>query len=151
MKRREFFEKAGIGSAALLPAFSPALKSPKAVKGPGGGQDEHEHGHDGRHDDMDGPLVVANVDATCTATFVQRYTIAAVAGTGGSVTANSCPNATCIVDAGTNVTLTATPGVSYGFGGWTGAGCTPAGNNPLVLANVDATCTATFVRKLTSP
>jgi len=61
MKRREFFEKAGIGSAALLPAFSPALKSPKAVKGPDGGQDEHEHGHDGRHDDMDGPLAVANV------------------------------------------------------------------------------------------
>ena len=62
MKRREFFEKAGIGSAALvaLPAFSPASKAPKGADA-GRPEQEHEHGHDGRHDDMDGPLASANV------------------------------------------------------------------------------------------
>jgi hypothetical protein len=58
MKRREFFEKAGLGSAALaLPAFSPASK----VKGADAGQREQEHGHDGKHDDMEGPLSSATV------------------------------------------------------------------------------------------
>ena len=60
MKRREFFGKAGIGSAALvsLPAFSPASKAPKGLDE--GGQ-EQEQEHDGRHDDIDGPLASANV------------------------------------------------------------------------------------------
>ena len=58
MKRREFFEKAGIGSAALaLPALSPASKGKCADAG----GHEQEHGHDGRHDDMEGPLSSANV------------------------------------------------------------------------------------------
>jgi hypothetical protein len=57
MKRREFFEKAGLGSAALvtLPGFSP--KDPPK----GGAQPEHDHGHDGKHEEMDGPLSSANV------------------------------------------------------------------------------------------
>ena len=61
MKRREFFEKAGIGSAALvLPAFSPASKDRKGSDA-GRQEQEHEHGHDGGHDEMEGPLASANV------------------------------------------------------------------------------------------
>jgi len=59
MKRREFFQKAGIGSAGLaLPALAVAPKGKSA----GGKQPEQEgHGHDGKHDDMDGPLSSATV------------------------------------------------------------------------------------------
>ena len=58
MKRREFFEKAGIGSAALvsLPGFSPGL----ARKGVGATPQEYDH-HDGKHEEMDGPLAFADV------------------------------------------------------------------------------------------
>jgi len=58
MKRREFFEKAGLGSAALvtLPGFSPA-SGPKGA----GAQSEHDHGHDGKHEEMDGPFAVVDV------------------------------------------------------------------------------------------
>lgn len=57
MKRREFFEKAGIGSAALvsLPGFSPGL----TTKGMGAASQEHDH--DGKHEEMDGPLATADV------------------------------------------------------------------------------------------
>jgi hypothetical protein len=58
MKRREFFEKAGIGSAALvsMPVLSPALKNQKGSDG----REDSEHGHGG-HDDMQGPLSSADV------------------------------------------------------------------------------------------
>src|SRR3954465_8671964 len=51
MKRREFFEKAGIGSAALvtLPGFDPGTTG---KRGRAAGQ---EHDHDGKHEDMEGP------------------------------------------------------------------------------------------------
>jgi hypothetical protein len=57
MKRREFFEKAGIGSAALvtLPGFGPGA----TPKGAGAARQEHDHG--GKHEEMDGPLASANV------------------------------------------------------------------------------------------
>jgi hypothetical protein len=58
MKRREFFEKAGIGSAALA---LPALATVSNGKGSGAKQPEQEeHGH-GKHDDMEGPLSSATV------------------------------------------------------------------------------------------
>jgi hypothetical protein len=58
MKRREFFEKAGIGSAALA---LPALATVPNGKGSGGKQPEQEeHGH-GKQDDMEGPLSSATV------------------------------------------------------------------------------------------
>jgi hypothetical protein len=58
MKRREFFEKAGIGSAALvsMPVFSPALKAQKGSDN----REEHDHGHGG-HEEMEGPLASADV------------------------------------------------------------------------------------------
>jgi hypothetical protein len=57
MKRREFFEKAGIGSAALvtLPGFAPAA----GPKGAAAAPQEHEHG--GKHEEMEGPLASADV------------------------------------------------------------------------------------------
>jgi hypothetical protein len=58
MKRREFFEKAGMGSAALA---LPALSSPPKGKSSPAAQQEQEHGHDGKHDDMEGPLSSATV------------------------------------------------------------------------------------------
>ncbi len=62
MKRRDFFAKAGLGSAALvsLPAFSSSSKDEKS-SGAGERDPEQEHAHDGRHDDMDGPFASANV------------------------------------------------------------------------------------------
>jgi len=61
MKRREFFEKAGIGSAALvtMPGFGPAAKQKSGDSGKR--DDEHEHGHDDKHDDMEGPESSADV------------------------------------------------------------------------------------------
>lgn len=58
MKRREFFEKAGIGSAALvtLPALGPGTTAKN-----GGAVQDHEHGHDGKHEEMDGPLALTEV------------------------------------------------------------------------------------------
>ncbi|HEY7288624.1 MAG TPA: hypothetical protein VH583_02220 [Vicinamibacterales bacterium] len=54
MKRREFFEKAGLGSAALaLPAM--AKSDTKGASG-----QEHDHGH-GDNDDVKGPLSTATV------------------------------------------------------------------------------------------
>ncbi|MCU1383658.1 MAG: hypothetical protein JWL71_2355 [Acidobacteria bacterium] len=56
MKRREFFERAGIGSAALvtLPGFAPATS-------PNGTAARQEHDHGGKHDEMEGPLASADV------------------------------------------------------------------------------------------
>ena len=64
MKRREFFEKAGIASAALVTL--PALAKPEpaaAAKSTGGqsDQNEQEHGHDGDREDLKGPLASATV------------------------------------------------------------------------------------------
>jgi hypothetical protein len=55
MKRREFFEKAGMGSAALV-----SLPVVGGSRNGAAGQ-EQEHGHDGRQNDMDGPLSAVEV------------------------------------------------------------------------------------------
>jgi hypothetical protein len=57
MRRREFFEKAGLGSAALvsLPALGHASKAQTGVAG------AQEHEHHGRHAEMDGPGSSAEV------------------------------------------------------------------------------------------
>lgn len=62
MKRREFFKKAGISSAALvtLPAFAGPEASAAAGKGKGQDEQEQGHGHGG-HDDLSGPLASATV------------------------------------------------------------------------------------------
>ena len=54
MKRREFFEKAGIGSAALA-ASVPGLSAAAGRQAAATRQDEERHDHDD-HKDMDGPL-----------------------------------------------------------------------------------------------
>jgi len=62
MKRRDFFEKAGLGSALLvLPTIEAAggTRIPQQ-SGRSQGREEEEHRHD-RHDDMNGPLASATV------------------------------------------------------------------------------------------
>jgi len=62
MKRREFFKKAGISSAALatLPAF--ATLEPGTPGGTvTGEQSGRDHGHDGDHEDLKGLLASATV------------------------------------------------------------------------------------------
>jgi hypothetical protein len=58
MKRREFFEKAGVGSAALITGFS-ATGAPTTGR-KGSDSQEHEH-HGGREEDVEGPLSSATV------------------------------------------------------------------------------------------
>jgi hypothetical protein len=62
MKRRDFFEKAGLGSALLvLPAIEAASGTRTAQQsGRSQGREEEEHKHD-RRDDMNGPLASATV------------------------------------------------------------------------------------------
>jgi len=99
-------------------------------------------------------ITLSNVTTSkaCSANYVQQFTIAAVASTGGTVSAakiggvGACAGTGCTVDAGTSVALSATADSTngYHFSGWTGAGCAPGANNPLDLSSVNATCTATF-------
>jgi hypothetical protein len=62
MKRRDFFEKAGLGSALLvLPTIEAASGARTAQQsGKNQGREDEEHKHD-RHDDMNGPLASATV------------------------------------------------------------------------------------------
>ena len=62
MKRREFFKKAGISSAALvsLPAFAKPAAGTPGGKENGRQEAEHSHGH-GDHEDLNGPLAHATV------------------------------------------------------------------------------------------
>lgn len=67
MKRREFFQKAGLGSAALasLPTFSSAATPAKAVDsqkpGSDNGEDEGHNHHGGGEVELRGPLANATV------------------------------------------------------------------------------------------
>lgn len=96
-------------------------------------------------------ISVANVTSnqTCRATFARlRFTVAGVAGTGGSVAAStdgrSCVNARCTVDHGASVSLTATADTGAAFLGW--SGCSDSSEPTLTLASVTSnqTCTARF-------
>ena len=85
---------------------------------------------------------------TCTAGFVQRFTV-----TGGpeGVVATApgdehavCDGASCVVDAGAEVVLTAPiVGGSY-VSGWSGDGCPTAGSQITVVADGDRLCTAAY-------
>jgi hypothetical protein len=94
-----------------------------------------------------------NTDKSCGATFIQQFTITYAeddpvgdssvnAGLNSGV--GSCTNGTCTVDSGSTVSISANPGGSSEFLGWTGT-CTGT-SNPYVLANVNAnaSCTAHF-------
>ncbi len=96
------------------------------------------------------PLTLSNLNTTCSANFaLNTFTIAATAGTNGTVTATRtdtnalCGGASCLVNFGTNVSLAATPALHYHFVGWTGASC-PATGTPISLKNLSTTCNATF-------
>lgn len=101
-------------------------------------------------------LVVRGVtsNVSCTANFVQRFTVTsdATPRNGGSTattsaaTAASCSGATCTVDARSDVAVLATPAEGYTFSGW--SDCADSTVNPLLLTNVlrAQSCTATFER-----
>ena len=97
-------------------------------------------------------VTLSNVTSSkaCSANYVQQFTIASQANTGGTSNAKNgalvCAGNSCTVDAGTAVTLTAVPDVASGFHftTWSGPGCTPAAVNPLLLSNLNTTCVANF-------
>lgn len=103
-------------------------------------------------------LTLQNTNATCTANFIARWTIAATVSTGGGGSVSATPNgqaacsgASCTVDQNVAVTLVATPSsAAYRFRDWTGTNAACAGNNAsLTLQNTNATCTANFVGRWT--
>jgi hypothetical protein len=92
------------------------------------------------------------------ANFTGRFTVtgAPAPSAGGSVVADSndtdkvCSGGSCTVDAGSNVTLTATAQAGYRFTAW--SGCSTATTPALTLSNVAANitnCTANFSPRLT--
>jgi hypothetical protein len=107
------------------------------------------------------PVVTVQMDAdkACTATFGgARLTVAgAVSGASGAVTATSpdpgavCAGASCTIQSGGSVTLSAPAIPGFRFAGWTGGGgC--SGTSPVVqLTNVtiSLSCTATYVAGVT--
>jgi len=102
------------------------------------------------------PTIAVQVDndTVCTATFEPiKYTVSARASGGGNVSArvmggNDCANASCSINVGQVVQLTAVANENdgYAFTGWTGCAATPADSAQATLGNVtgNATCTANF-------
>jgi Divergent InlB B-repeat domain len=95
------------------------------------------------------PLAVTvTVNGTCTAEFVRRFT---VTGAPEGVVASApgdehalCDGASCVVDAGAEVVLTA-PNLAGGYvSGWSGEGCPTAGSQISVVADGDRLCTAAY-------
>jgi len=94
----------------------------------------------------DNPLTITmDGDKSVNAHFVRQYTLNIAAGTGG--TTDPEPGG-YIYDQGTEVTITANPGIGYGFSGWNGD--VPSGhenNNPLTITmDGDKTIAANFIR-----
>ncbi|MET0284586.1 MAG: hypothetical protein ABW352_08960, partial [Polyangiales bacterium] len=97
---------------------------------------------------------IANVqgNTTCQANFVGRFTVAGIAAPigGGGIAATSdsgaasCTGATCQVDRGSRVSLTATAAEGFRFVNW--SGCSSANGPTLTLEGIatDMACTANF-------
>jgi hypothetical protein len=96
--------------------------------------------------------LVLNSDTAVVAGFVRRVTVTADAGTGGTVEASApdapfgvCSGASCQVNPGDDVTLTASPDSGFMFDQWTGD-C--SGKNPVFtlssVASPDKDCQAGF-------
>jgi hypothetical protein len=85
---------------------------------------------------------------TIQASFTQpqiTYTLTITKGGAGSGTVTSSPTGT-IFNAGTSVTLTATPGANSTFAGWSGA-CSGTSSSCTVTMNSNASVAATFALK----
>ncbi|MHA2675304.1 MAG: InlB B-repeat-containing protein [bacterium JZ-2024 1] len=92
--------------------------------------------------------VTMDGNKTCTATFVQQFTLTVTKNGNGVVTSTpagiNCGGVcSSVFDAGTVVTLVATPDAGWSFSSWSGA-CT--GTDPTTQVTMDAskTCTAAF-------
>src|SRR5262249_50985133 len=95
-------------------------------------------------------------DVVCTAKYLRGVAVAGtVVGATGAVVASTasgvCPNGSCAIDVGTDVTLTAPTIAGARFTGWTGHGGCTGTDATLVLANVQASksCTAQYVARRT--
>jgi hypothetical protein len=117
-------------------------------------------GWSGCSSSVDPVLTLGNVasNLTCVANFSGRFTVSGTPApaAGGSVIADSndveksCSGGACTVDAGSNVTLTASPSAGYRFTAW--SGCSTATTAALTLSNISANianCTANFAQRLT--
>jgi hypothetical protein len=87
-----------------------------------------------------------------TATFVQQFQLSVSKGGTGSGSVSSNPSgiscgATCsaVYDAGTSVTLTATPSGGSSFSGWSDPGC-PGTGSCVVSMTAAKSVTATFTQ-----
>ncbi len=101
--------------------------------------------------------VILNSDMSVVAGFLQRVTVTADAGAGGTVEVTApdapfgvCTDATtCTVNSGDDVAVTATPDAGYSFYGWTGD-C--SGTDPVsslsAIASPGKACHATFATSL---
>ena len=97
-------------------------------------------------------ITLSNVTTSksCSANYLQQYTVAALTSVGGSVSAKHggtvCAGNSCTVDPGVSVQLSALPDTANGyyFVAWSGANCVTASDNPLTLVSVNAQCTPAF-------
>jgi len=92
----------------------------------------------------DNPVeIIMDSNKTITANFVRQYTLNITTGSGGTTAPEP---GTYIYDQGTEVTITANPGIGYEFSGWTGD--VPSGqenDNPLTITvDADKSITANF-------
>ncbi|MHA2621037.1 MAG: InlB B-repeat-containing protein, partial [bacterium JZ-2024 1] len=97
--------------------------------------------------------IIMDANKTCTATFVQQFTLTVTKNGNGVVTSTpagiDCGN-TCSAgyDDATSVTLIATEDPGWRFAGW-GGDCSGNATNVQIIMDANKTCTATFVQQFT--
>ena len=95
---------------------------------------------------VDSDTTVGVAFAKPTLTISPTPTNGSVSGTGvacGTGTSGDCEEA---VNAGTRITLTATPSANYAVGSWSGGGCTGTGTTCEVTVNAATTVSVTFAK-----
>ena len=95
---------------------------------------------------VDSDTTVSVAFAKPTLTISPTPTNGSVSGTGvacGTGTSGDCEEA---VNAGTRITLTATPSANYAVGSWSGGGCTGTGTTCEVTVNAATTVAVTFAK-----
>ena len=105
-------------------------------------------GWSGCSDSMANPLTLTNITAPtmCVALFQQQFTVSAAVGSGGpnaGSVSTSCDAASCTVDAGSTVRLSANVNAGFRFVAW--SGCSSATTREIsIMPTANVTCTANF-------